>query len=344
RGSCRRYRQDRCRQDCPQHGAAHQDLPSGRQRLGRRPTSTGSSAEFLRSHSHGVTSGHAQHPRRGSPRLTLRVGGPQGRRWDPRCEDCRYPRSSDRATSGCCASESWGLERNAVVESMGSRAHCRPALGGNGRSRLMTSRRHLAFDGEVAIVTGAGNGLGRAHALELASRGARVVVNDTGGDVEGNGLGSSVAQAVVDQIAAAGGEAVADHHSVADPAGAQAIVQAALDTFGQLDIVVNNAGILRDGSFAKLTPDRVDPVFDVHLRGAFHVTRPAWEIMRGRKYGRIINTSSGSGLFGNYGQANYAAAKMGLIGLTRVLAIEGERLGIRVNAIAPIARSRMTEP
>lgn len=201
----------------------------------------------------------------------------------------------------------------------------------------------LTFDGRVAIVTGAGNGLGRLHALELARRGARVVVNDVGGAVDGTGGSSSVAEEVVRTISEAGGEAVASTDSVATPEGGEAIVRAALDAFGAVDIVVNNAGILRDAAFKNTTSDLLDPVLDVHLRGAFHVTRPAWNVMSERGYGRIVMTSSGSGLFGNFGQSNYGAAKMGLIGLTRVLAIEGARRGILTNAIAPIARTRMTE-
>lgn len=200
----------------------------------------------------------------------------------------------------------------------------------------------LTFDGRVAIVTGAGNGIGRLHALELARRGARVVVNDLGSTTDGTGSSSSVAEAVVAEIDEAGGEAVPSTHSVSTPEGGAAIVQTAVDAWGKVDILVNNAGILRDAAFKNTTPDIVDPVLDVHLRGAFNVTRPAWLLMSDQGYGRIVNTSSGSGLFGNYGQSNYGAAKMGLVGLTRVLAIEGDRKGIRTNAIAPIAKTRMT--
>jgi NAD(P)-dependent dehydrogenase (short-subunit alcohol dehydrogenase family) len=201
----------------------------------------------------------------------------------------------------------------------------------------------LSFDGRVAIVTGAGNGIGRLHALELARRGARVVVNDVGGAVDGTGGSATAADAVVAEIEAAGGEAVASADSVATPEGGEKIVRSALDRFGQVDIVVNNAGILRDAAFRNTTPELLDPVIDVHLKGAFNVTRPAWSYMADQGYGRIVNTTSGSGLFGNFGQSNYGAAKMGLVGLTRVLAIEGARKGIRVNAIAPIAKTRMTE-
>jgi NAD(P)-dependent dehydrogenase (short-subunit alcohol dehydrogenase family) len=201
----------------------------------------------------------------------------------------------------------------------------------------------LGFDGKVAIITGAGGGLGRSHALELARRGALIVANDLGGSVDGTGSGTTAAQAVVDEITAAGGDAVANYDSVATPEGGQAIVQTALDRFGRVDIVINNAGILRDASFKNMGPDNVNPVLDVHLRGAFHVTQPVWEHMRAQNYGRIVNTSSGAGVFGNFGQTNYGAAKMGLVGLTRVLAVEGAKDNIKVNAIAPVAKTRMTE-
>jgi NAD(P)-dependent dehydrogenase (short-subunit alcohol dehydrogenase family) len=201
----------------------------------------------------------------------------------------------------------------------------------------------LGFDGKVAIITGAGGGLGRSHALDLASRGALVVANDLGGSVDGTGSGTTAAQAVVDEITAEGGDAVANYDSVATPEGGRAIVQTALDRFGRVDIVINNAGILRDASFKNMGPDNVNPVLDVHLRGAFNVTQPAWEHMRAQNYGRIVNTSSGAGVFGNFGQTNYGAAKMGLVGLTRVLAVEGAKNNIKANAIAPVAKTRMTE-
>src|SRR5215204_2779031 len=201
----------------------------------------------------------------------------------------------------------------------------------------------LGFDGKVAIVTGAGGGLGRSHALELARRGALVVVNDLGGSVDGTGGGTTAAQAVVDEIKAAGGEAVANYDSVATPEGGKAIVQSALDSFGGVHIIVNNAGILRDASFKNMDRDKLEPVLDVHLKGSFYVTQPAWEHFRAQNYGRIVNTSSAAGIFGNFGQANYGAAKMGLVGFTRVLAQEGARNNIKANAIAPIARTRMTE-
>jgi len=201
----------------------------------------------------------------------------------------------------------------------------------------------VGFDGKVAIITGAGGGLGRQHALLLAKRGALVVVNDLGGSVDGTGANASAAQKVVDEIKAAGGEAVADHNSVATPEGGKAIVQTAIDTYGKVDIVINNAGILRDKAFHNMEPDLMNPVFDVHLKGAFHVTQPAWVKMREQGYGRIISTSSAAGIFGNFGQTNYGAAKMGLVGFTRVLAVEGARFNIKANAIAPLALTRMTE-
>jgi len=169
------------------------------------------------------------------------------------------------------------------------------------------------------------------------------VVNDLGGSVTGEGGDKGPADHVVDEIEALGGEAVADANSVATPEGGEAIVQTALDAFGTVDIVINNAGILRDKTFHNLTPDLVNPVLDVHLRGAFYVTIPAWKVMRDKGYGRVVNTSSNSGLLGNFGQANYGAAKMGLVGLTRVLANEGRKHNIRSNAIAPVAKTRMTE-
>jgi NAD(P)-dependent dehydrogenase (short-subunit alcohol dehydrogenase family) len=199
------------------------------------------------------------------------------------------------------------------------------------------------FQDRVAIVTGAGGGLGREHALLLAARGASVVVNDLGGSVAGEGASESAADTVVGEIEAAGGVAVAEHSSVADPDGGAAIVHTALDRFGRIDIVINNAGILRDKSFANLSPDLLHAVLDVHLRGAFYVTRPAFAHMKEQGYGRILFTTSGSGVMGNFGQANYGAAKMGLVGLMNVLKIEGAKYGIKVNAVAPIAHTRMTE-
>ena len=202
----------------------------------------------------------------------------------------------------------------------------------------------LGYDGKVAIITGAGGGLGREHALLLASRGAQIVVNDLGGGVAGGDSGDlGPAEQVVKEIEAAGGVAVADGNSVATPEGGEAIVQTALDAFGRVDIVINNAGILRDKTFHNMTPEFVDPVLDVHLRAAFWVTKPAWIKMREQGYGRIVNTASNSGILGNFGQSNYGAAKMGLVGLTRVLAAEGAKYNIKANALAPVARTRMTE-
>ncbi|MFA9563356.1 MAG: SDR family oxidoreductase [Acidimicrobiales bacterium] len=201
----------------------------------------------------------------------------------------------------------------------------------------------IGYDNKVAIITGAGGGLGREHALLLASRGARIVVNDLGGSVDGSGSEAGTAQRVVDEIEAAGGEAVANTDSVATPEGGEAIVQTAIDAFGRVDIVVNNAGILRDKTFHNMTPDLLDPVLDVHLKGAFHVTRPAWVHFREQGYGRVVCTASSAGVLGNFGQTNYGAAKMGLVGFTRVLAVEGAKYNIKANAIAPIAKTRMTE-
>ena len=201
----------------------------------------------------------------------------------------------------------------------------------------------VELGGRVAVVTGAGGGLGRSHALALAARGAKVVVNDLGGSRDGSGAGSEMADAVVAEIVAGGGEAVANYDSVATPEGGRAIVQTALDAFGRVDIIINNAGILRDVSFQKLEPDALDLVLKVHLYGAFHVTHAAWPQLREQEYGRIVSTASGSGLYGNFGQSNYAAAKLGIVGLTRTLAIEGAKYGITANAIAPVAHSRMTE-
>ena len=201
----------------------------------------------------------------------------------------------------------------------------------------------LGYDGKVAVITGAGGGLGRQHALLLASRGALIVVNDLGGAVDGGGSDASAAQKVVDEIRAAGGEAVANHDSVSTPEGGESIIKTAIDAYGRVDIVINNAGILRDKTFHNMTSEFVDPVIDVHLKGAFNVTRPAWIHMREQGYGRVISTSSAAGIFGNFGQANYGAAKMGLVGFMRVLAVEGAKYNIKSNVIAPLALTRMTE-
>ena len=201
----------------------------------------------------------------------------------------------------------------------------------------------LGYDGKVVIITGAGGGLGRQHALLLASRGALVILNDLGGSIDGSGSDKGAAEHVVDEIKAAGGEAVADTNSVATPEGGAAIVKTAIDAYGKVDVVINNAGILRDKSFHNMTPELLNPVLDVHLKGAFYVTQPAWVLMREQGYGRIISTSSAAGVFGNFGQTNYGAAKMGLVGFTRVLAAEGAKYNIKANAIAPLALTRMTE-
>lgn len=205
-----------------------------------------------------------------------------------------------------------------------------------------TGTSPIDFDGRVAVVTGAGGGLGRAHALELARRGARVVVNDLGGARDGSGSGSAMADAVVEEITDAGGEAVANYDGVHTWEGGEAIVATALDTWGRIDIVINNAGILRDVTLHKMDQAQLDAVLKVHLYGAFHVTRAAWSHLRDQGYGRVVNTASGSGLYGNFGQSNYSAAKLGLVGFTRTLALEGARYGILANAIAPVAASRMT--
>ena len=176
-----------------------------------------------------------------------------------------------------------------------------------------------------------------------AARGAAVVVNDLGGSLAGEGSSASAAAEVVAEIEAAGGTAVAEHSSVADPAGGAAVVAKAIDSFGRVDIVINNAGILRDKSFVKMEPELLHPVLDVHLRGAFYVTRPAFVHMKEQGYGRILFTTSGSGVMGNFGQSNYGAAKMGMIGLMNVLKIEGAKYNVKVNAVAPIAHTRMTE-
>ena len=201
----------------------------------------------------------------------------------------------------------------------------------------------IAYEGRSVIVTGAGGGLGREYALALARHGARVVVNDLGGSVNGDGVGTTMADSVVGEIKDAGGEAVACYDSVSTPEGGRAIVDAAMDAFGSVDAVIHNAGILRDRSLAKLTPEEVDSVLDVHLKGGFIVTIPACARMKEAGYGRLVMTSSSSGLLGNFGQANYGAAKTGLVGLVHVAALEGARHGILANAIAPGARTRMTD-
>ncbi len=198
----------------------------------------------------------------------------------------------------------------------------------------------LRFDGKVVVVTGAGNGLGRSHALLFGKRGAKVVVNDLGGSASGAGKSSAAADKVVAEIKEAGGSAVANYDSVED---GDKIIKTAIDAFGRVDVVINNAGILRDVSFQKMTKEDWDLIFKVHVLGAFRVTHAAWPYMRDQNYGRILFTTSAAGIYGNFGQANYSAAKLGLVGLTQTLALEGEKRNIRVNAIAPIAGSRMTE-
>ncbi|MEZ4254672.1 MAG: SDR family oxidoreductase [Polyangiales bacterium] len=201
----------------------------------------------------------------------------------------------------------------------------------------------IRFDGKVAVVTGAGGGLGRSHALLFALRGAKVVVNDLGGALDGSGTNARAADKVVDEIRAAGGEAVANHDGVDTLEGAERILKTAVDTFGRVDIVVNNAGILRDVSFKKMTQEDWDAVLRVHVTGTMNVCKAAWDRLRDQNFGRIVNTTSAAGLYGNFGQANYSTAKLGIVALTKTLAQEGAKNNIRVNAIAPAAKSRMTE-
>lgn len=201
----------------------------------------------------------------------------------------------------------------------------------------------MRFDGQVAIVTGAGGGLGREHALALAARGAKVVVNDLGGARDGSGGSATAAESVVAEIKAAGGEAIANAASVTDYAAVQAMVDQAMAKWGRIDILVNNAGVLRDKTFAKMEIEDFRFVVDVHLMGAVNCTKAVWEIMRGQNYGRIVMTTSSSGLYGNFGQSNYGAAKMALVGLMQTLSIEGAKNDIRVNCLAPTAHTRMTE-
>jgi NAD(P)-dependent dehydrogenase (short-subunit alcohol dehydrogenase family) len=199
----------------------------------------------------------------------------------------------------------------------------------------------IRFDDRVAIVTGAGQGLGRCYALDLAARGARVVVNDLGGSLDGASSDASLAAAVVDEIRAAGGQALASTDSVSDRAGAENIVRAAVDAWGRVDVLINNAGILRDKIFTRMDLDDFEAVVGVHLLGTAYVTRAAFPVMRKQSYGRIVMTTSAAGLFGNLGQANYAAAKLGVVGLMNTLKIEGRKTNIKVNAVAPVADTRM---
>ncbi len=201
----------------------------------------------------------------------------------------------------------------------------------------------IRFDGRVAVVTGAGGGLGREHALALAARGAKVVVNDLGAAIDGSGGAPAAALAVVAQIRAAGGQAIANGASVTDAAAVQAMVEQAMQAWGRVDILVNNAGILRDKSFSKMELADFRLVVEVHLMGAVNCCKAVWEVMRAQNYGRIVMTTSSSGLYGNFGQANYGAAKMALVGLMQTLSLEGARNNIRVNCLAPTAATRMTE-
>ena len=204
------------------------------------------------------------------------------------------------------------------------------------------SKNGLRFDDRVVIVTGGGRGLGRSHAMLLASRGALVVVNDPGNGLDGRPEPDDPAGELVNEIVSFGGTAIADRNTVANPQGAKSLVEETIQQFGRVDVVINNAGILRDQAFHNLSEENIRSVLDVHLLGAFWVTQAAWRGMRERRYGRIIMTTSVGGLIGNFGQSNYCAAKMGLVGLTRALSVEGDRYGIRVNAIAPGAATRMT--
>ena len=201
----------------------------------------------------------------------------------------------------------------------------------------------IRFDGKVAIVTGAGGGLGRQHALELARRGAKVVVNDLGGSVDGSGGSSAAADAVVAEIKAAGGEAISNGSSVTDDAGVALMVKQAMDTWGRIDILIANAGILRDKSFSKMEMSDFELVVNVHLMGTVKPVKAVWEIMKEQNYGRIVVTTSSSGMYGNFGQSNYSAAKLGIIGFMNTIKLEGQKNNIHINAISPVAATRMTE-
>ena len=201
----------------------------------------------------------------------------------------------------------------------------------------------LRFDGKVAIVTGAGGGLGKQHALELARRGAKVVVNDLGGSMDGSGGSSAAADAVVAEIKAAGGEAIANGASVTDDAGVAHLVQQTMDQWGRIDILIANAGILRDKSFSKMTIEDFELVLNVHLMGTVKPVKAVWEIMKAQNYGRIVVTTSSSGLYGNFGQTNYGAAKLGIVGFMNTIKLEGQKNNVHINAISPVAATRMTE-
>jgi NAD(P)-dependent dehydrogenase (short-subunit alcohol dehydrogenase family) len=201
----------------------------------------------------------------------------------------------------------------------------------------------IRFDGKVAIVTGAGGGLGRCHALDLASRGAKVVVNDLGGSVDGTGGSLSAAEKVVEEIKEAGGEAISNGASVTDMSQVEEMVKQTMETWGRIDILVNNAGILRDKSFSKVTDEDFRLVLEVHLMGTVNCTKAVWDIMKEQSYGRILVTSSSSGVYGNFGQTNYGAAKMGVLGLINTLKLEGAKYNIKCNGLTPVAGTRMTE-
>ncbi len=201
----------------------------------------------------------------------------------------------------------------------------------------------IRFDDQVVIVTGSGNGLGKSHALEFARRGARVVVNDLGGARDGSGASSEAAKAVVDEIESNGGQAISNGADVVNNDQVEAMVGEAIDKWGRVDVLVNNAGILRDKTFAKMDLADFQMVVDVHLKGSVNCTKAVWEQMRERQYGRIVMTTSSSGLYGNFGQSNYGAAKFALVGFMNTLCLEGHKYGIRVNALSPVAATRMTE-
>lgn len=201
----------------------------------------------------------------------------------------------------------------------------------------------IRFDGKVAIVTGAGGGLGKQHALELARRGAKVVVNDLGGSMDGSGGNSAAAEAVVAEIKAAGGEAIANGSSVTDDAGVALMVRQAMDQWGRIDVLIANAGVLRDKSFSKMEIADFEFVLNVHLMGTVKPVKAVWEIMREQNYGRIVCTTSSSGLYGNFGQSNYGAAKLGIVGFMNTIKIEGQKNNVHINAISPVAATRMTE-